>query len=101
MAREALATEDHVPPDGAGNHGDDGPGPQGVHHEVLGKQLANVAAEVPAQAVGSGHGVREDTGHHGWEAWRSLWWAGASGWPTTTSRPSDVRSTSMGVPYRS
>ena len=33
-------------------------------------------------------------------AWRSLCSAGGSGAPTTTSRPSAVRSTSMGAPYR-
>src|SRR5262249_42929048 len=65
MACEALVAEDHVPPEGAGNYGDDGPGPQGVHHEVVREQLANVGAKVPAQPIGTGNRGR---GHHGWEA---------------------------------
>ena len=32
---------------------------------------------------------------------RSPWWWGASGWPTTTRRPSAVLRTSIGVPYSS
>ena len=43
--------------------------------------------------------VEGEVGVHAcWCACRSPWWAGASGEPTTTSRPSDVRSTSTGTP---
>ena len=90
MARERLAPQHHEPPDAAGGDGHDGAGPEGVHHERELEELAYVADQVPAQL-----GMRG--GQHQW-AWRSVWWAGASGWPTTTSRPSDVDSTSMGVP---
>ena len=41
-----------------------------------------------------------ESGDHGCVACRSVWCAGASGWPTTTRRPSEVSSTSIGVPYR-
>src|ERR1700738_4257095 len=98
MAGEALAAQDHEPSDRSGHHGDNGSGPHRVDHEVERKDLADVGPKVPAERRSIG---RHDPGdvHHRSETpvCRSVWMAGASGWPTTTSRPSEVWRTSIGV----
>ena len=86
VSGEALAPEHHEPTDGPGDDGHDGPGPVGVDHEVDGKQLVEVGTEVPAavRRRRRGHQCRSACGRRR-SAWRSAWWAGASGCPTTTS----------------
>src|SRR5205807_4817528 len=85
VSGEGLAAQDHVPPDHGGEHGHDGAGLERVDHEREGQQLVHVVDRIPGQRRGA-------------HSWRPPWWWGASGWPTTTRRPSVVRSTSIGAP---
>ena len=78
-----LAAQDHEPADDAGHDGDDRPRLERVDHERVGGQLVEVGDRARATS-------RRDGDRASRCAWRSVWWAGASGRPTTTSRPSEV-----------
>jgi hypothetical protein len=65
-----IAGEHHEVPDRPGDHGHDGSGAERVEHEVKAQQLPRIVDEVPGEAAVH----RRCSG-------------GASGWPTTTSRP--------------
>src|SRR5205085_170070 len=84
---EGLPAHHHEPADQGGEDGDHGTGPVRVDHVRVRPHVLDVQEQVPREV------------HHA--TWRSVWWAGASGWPTTTSRPSEAVSTSTGVPYSS
>ena len=87
---ERLPAQHHEPAGDAGHDGDDRPRLERVHHERVREELLHVVDRVPRQP-----------GEDGGQAWacRSPCTNGASGCPTTTSRPSEARSTSIGTPY--
>src|SRR6185437_9649708 len=83
---EALTAQDHVPAHHACHHGHDRTRLQRVDHELIGEQFVHVVHQIPGE-----RGVCHQS---------CLWpcTCGASGWPTTTSRPSRARSTSISTP---
>ena len=90
---ERLAAQHDVPADHPGQDGDDRPRLQRVDHERVREQRAEIVDGVGGEG-------RDHRRRRRWaQLWRWPWWWGASGWPTTTSRPSEVRSTSTWVPY--
>ena len=84
---EALAAQhDEVARD-AREQRDQGAGDERVLHEVELQQQLQVGEQIPRQTL---------FGHS--QVARCAWWLTGSCWPTTTKRPSLVRSTSTGAP---